>query len=442
MSEFLPRTDIVPWGRIPSTQMRVARPFFADELDALIKIGAAMPGRVLAGGLRRSYGGSCVNDGGGLIDMTGLDRFIQLDRQTGHLVAEAGVSLAEILEVAIPAGFFLPVTPGTKFVTLGGAIANDVHGKNHHGAGTIGCWIRRIDLLRSDGVEHSLRPDDSSGLFSATIGGLGLTGIMARVELELMPITSSDMQIETIPFQNLAEFFALADESEATHPYTVAWVDCLGKGRKLGRGIFTRARHRQDGELRVHSSRGPSMPIDAPGFLLNRLSLSAFNECYYRIAGRARQTTVSYDPFFYPLDVVGDWNRLYGRRGFYQYQSVVPPDHAADATAQMLRTIAQAGEGSFLAVLKTFGALSSPGLLSFPKRGATLALDFVNRGAKTLSLLDKLDAIVREAGGRLYPAKDGRLPPAMFVAGYPELNRFRSLMDPGMSSTFWRRMSL
>jgi FAD/FMN-containing dehydrogenase len=326
-------------------------------------------------------------------------------------------------------------------VTLGGAIANDVHGKNHHRAGTIGRWIRRLGLLRSDGTERSLAPDDTTGAFAATIGGLGLTGVITRVEMELLPIASSDMEVDTIPFQRLADFFALAEDSEASHDYTVAWVDCLASGSTLGRGIFTRARHAKDGELRVHSARGPSVPMDAPGFLLNRLSLSAFNAVYFRLAGRSRQRRMPYNPFFYPLDAVEGWNRLYGRRGFYQYQSVVPTAHAAAATTEMLRTIAQAGQGSFLAVLKTFGDVPSPGLLSFPLKGTTLALDFANRGLSTLSLLDKLDAIVREAGGRLYPAKDGRLPSAMFHAGYPALEQFRTHIDPGMSSTFWRRMN-
>lgn len=422
--------------------MRVARPAFRDGLDALVMEGADGPNHLLASGLRRSYGDSCINDGGAVIDMTGLDHFVSFDRTTGRLVAEAGVSLAEILKLVIPAGYFLPVTPGTKFVTLGGAVANDVHGKNHHRAGTIGRWVRGLDLLRSDGIEHALTDADQTGLFAATIGGLGLTGVITRVALELLPIASSNMAVETIPFGNLAEFFSLASESEATHEYTVSWIDCLAQGGRSGRGIFTRARHSNDGELRVHAGAGPAIPIDAPGFLLNRLTLSAFNEVYYRFAGRSRETTASYDPFFYPLDAIGGWNKLYGRRGFFQYQSVVPPANAEVATAEMLRTIAAAGQGSFLAVLKTFGEVPSPGMMSFPRTGTTLALDFANRGLSTLGLLDKLDAIVREAGGRLYPAKDGRLPSSMFMAGYPALDQFRPHIDPGMSSTFWRRMNL
>lgn len=442
MTHFVSRSDVLPWGRIPRTQMQVARPSFLDELEVLLGEGSVGPNRVLASGLRRSYGDSCTNDAGTLIDMTGLDHFVSFDRATGLLVAEAGVSLAEILKLIIPAGYFLPVTPGTKFVTLGGAVANDVHGKNHHRAGTIGRWIRGLDIMSSDGVERSLAPDDTTGAFAATIGGLGLTGVITRVTLQLVPIASSNMHVETIPFRNLSEFFALATESETTHDYTVAWIDCLAKGSALGRGIFTRARHSADRQLRVHPTTGPSVPLDAPGFLLNRVTLSAFNEMYYRLAGRSRQTTMSYDPFFYPLDSIGEWNRLYGRRGFYQYQSVVPPINAEAVTAEMLRTIAEAGQGSFLAVLKTFGDVASPGLLSFPMEGTTLALDFANRGPSTLSLLDKLDANVREAAGRLYPAKDGRLPSAMLQAGYPALEQFKPHIDPGMSSTFRRRMNL
>ena len=441
MSGFSPRADIVSWGRTPRTRMQVARPAFPDELAMLARQGAKLPHGLLAGGLRRSYGDSCINDGGALIEITGLDRFIRFDRTCGLLEAEAGVSLADVLKLAIPAGFFLPVTPGTKFVTLGGAIANDVHGKNHYRAGTFGRWVRSFSLLRSDGSERDVADDDGTGLFAATIGGLGLTGIITRATLQLVPIASSNMAAETIPFGNLAEFFALSAESDTSHDYTVAWVDCLATGDKLGRGIFTRARHASDGELRVKPPGGPAVPFDAPGFLLNRFSISAFNEAYFRLAGRARRATVSYDPFFYPLDAIGGWNRLYGARGFYQYQSVVPPATAADATAEMLRTIADAGQGSFLAVLKTFGAAVSPGLLSFPTHGTTLALDFANRSGPTLWLLDRLDAIVREAGGRLYPAKDGRLPTAMFRAGYPALDKFTSQIDPGMSSTFWRRMT-
>jgi L-gulonolactone oxidase len=434
-------TEVSSWGRTPRVTARLARPSFTDELRDLVLTAGAQPNHLLASGLRRSYGDSGLNDGGAMLDMTSLDRFVSFDRTAGHLVAEAGVSLAEILKLVVPAGFFPPVIPGTKFVTLGGAVANDVHGKNHHRAGTIGRWVDRLDMLRGDGAALSIDRSDSTGLFAATIGGLGLTGIITHVALELMPIASSDISVESIPFGNLAEFFQLAADSERDHDYTVAWIDCLAKGPALGRGIFQRASHSRNGNLRVHAGAGPSIPMDAPGFLLNRLTLSAFNALYYRLNGRRRLTTVAYNAFFFPLDVIGSWNRLYGRRGFYQYQSVIPPGAAEAATAEMLRTIAQAGQGSFLAVLKTFGDVPSPGLLSFPMKGTTLALDFPNHGLSTLSLLDRLDAIVREAGGRLYPAKDGRLPAEMFRGGYKALEQFRTHVDPAMSSTFWRRMN-
>lgn len=435
------RSNLLPWGRISRAQARVARPSFRDEIEGLVADASLMSNGVLASGLRRSYGDSCINDGGAMLDMTALDRFVSFDRITGALVADAGMSLAEILKHAIPAGYFLPVTPGTKFVTLGGALANDVHGKNHHRAGTIGRWVRELQLVRSDGTTKTIGRDDETGLFAATIGGLGLTGIITRVALDLVPISSSNMDVETVPFGCLGEFFALAAEGDATHDYTVAWVDCLATGSKRGRGIFTRARHSRDGELRVATRAAPAVPIDAPSFLLNRMSLSVFNEVYFRLAGRHRRTTGSYASFFYPLDSMRDWNRLYGRGGFYQYQCVIPPAAAEAAIGEMLRTIAEVGQGSFLAVLKTFGDLPSPGLLSFPRNGTTLALDFANHGPSTLALLGKLDPIVGEAGGRLYPAKDGRIPPSMFRAGYPALEQFQPHIDPAMSSSFWRRMN-
>jgi L-gulonolactone oxidase len=328
-------------------------------------------------------------------------------------------------------------------VTLGGAIANDVHGKNHHRAGTFGRWVRRLDLLRSDSSTIELGPDDDSGLFAATIGGLGLTGLIAWAEIEVMPIASALMDVETIPFGNLDEFFAIAAESDGAFDYTVAWVDCLATGGALGRGIFSRSNHSATGPVTVGKTKqGPGLPVDLPGFALNGATVKAFNALYHwngrRKAGRA---TIPYGPFFYPLDAIGGWNRMYGKRGLYQYQSVVPPDTARDATRAMLTAIAAAGEGSFLAVLKTFGDKPSPGMLSFPMPGTTLALDFANRGTSTLALMDRLDAIVREAEGRLYPAKDGRIPAAMFHAGYPGWENFTRHVDPGFSSSFWRRVT-
>jgi FAD/FMN-containing dehydrogenase len=443
VTRFLATDDLVSWGRVLRARHAVARPHWRDELPGLIREGTEAGRKLLTVGLGRSYGDSGLNPDGAVIDMRGLDRAIAFDPETRVLRAEAGISLDALLGILVPRGFFLPVTPGTRFVTLGGAVANDVHGKNHHRAGTIGRWVRRLGLMRSDGGTLELGSDDNAGLFAATIGGLGLTGLIAWVEIEVIPIASAMMEVETIPFAGLDDFFPIADVSDGAFDYTVAWIDCLAKGDALGRGIFSRARHATSGPLAAKKQRaGPSLPLDLPAFALNGLTVRAFNAVYYRNGRRqAGRTPQPYEPFFYPLDRIGGWNRMYGKRGLYQYQSVVPPAVARDATKAMLEAISASGEGSFLAVLKTFGDAPSPGLLSFPRAGTTLALDFANRGASTLALMARLDAIVREAGGRLYPAKDGRIPAAMFRAGYPNWEDFARHVDPGFSSSFWRRVS-
>jgi FAD/FMN-containing dehydrogenase len=439
----LETSALTSWGRTLRAPQLAFAPSWRDELPATLRAAvAARPSHgVLPMGLRRSYGDSGLNPEGAVLLTAALDRIIAFDPATRLLRAEAGLSLAALLAWFVPRGFFLPVTPGTRHVTLGGAVANDVHGKNHHGAGTFGRWVRALGLLRSDGTALELRAGDP--LFAATLGGLGLTGLITWVELELLPIASSVMEVEDEVFEDLEGFFRLV-EASAGWNYTVAWVDCLAKGASLGRGIFSRGRHAAAGGLSaLEPPKLLRMPMDAPGFALNRLTLGAFNALYLamgrRRSGRPRQ--VPYLPFFYPLDGIAAWNRLYGKRGFFQYQSVVPPAAQREATRAMLGAIAEAGEGSFLAVLKTFGPLPSPGLLSFPMEGTTLALDFAHRGAPTLALLARLDAIVREAGGRLYPAKDGRMPAAMFQAGYPAWEGFQEHMDPHFSSAFWRRVS-
>jgi len=441
VTRFLPRDDLLSWGRVLRARHEVARPHWRDELPTLCIEGTAGGRTLLAAGLGRSYGDSGLNPDGAIVEMGELDRIIGFDPATRLLRAEAGISIDTLLRLFVPRGLFPPVTPGTRFVTLGGAIANDIHGKNHHRAGTLGRWVRRLGLLRSDGGEIELGDDDKTGLFAATIGGLGLTGIIAWAEIELMAIPSAQMEVETLPFATLDEFFAIAEGSDHSFDYTVAWVDCLATAGASGRGIFSRARHAATGSLKSSTGRGFDVPIDLPGFVLGGTTVRAFNALYFRNASRkAGHATVPYEPFFYPLDTIGRWNRLYGRRGLYQYQSVVPPAAARDATAAMLASISAAGEGSFLAVLKTFGDIASPGRLSFPRPGTTLALDFANRGASTLALMGRLDAIVREAGGRLYPAKDGRIPAEMFQAGYPNWRDFARHVDPGFSSSFWRRV--
>ncbi len=428
----------VSWGRYPSAApASVIRPAWRDQIDGRLLREHAP---ILAYGLGRSYGDSCLNDGGALLDCRGLDRVLAFDTGSGAIVCEAGVSLAEILALAVPRGWFLPVTPGTKFVTVGGAIASDVHGKNHHVAGTIGCHIRGLELLRSSGEHVVCSREENSELFGATIGGLGLTGVILWAEMQLKPITCSQIAMEIVPFHCFEEFISLCAE-DADWEYTVAWLDCLS-GRDP-RGIFMRAHHAQEGrELTPHAGKARlSIPFTLPESTLNPLTIRAFNTIYYAAQRlRCGCSQVHYDPFFYPLDRVGHWNRIYGARGLTQYQCVIPDAEAA-AFQDILDLISEAGQGSFLGVMKRFGSVPSPGMLSFPRPGLTLALDFPFRGKKTLDLFAALDGIVFQAHGALYPAKDARMDAAMFRASYPRLEEFRRYHDPALSSSFWRRVA-
>lgn len=400
-------------------------------------------GTLLPYGLGRSYGDSCLNEGGTLLSTTALDRLISFDHASGVIRLEAGVTLADILRFAVPRGWFLPVTPGTKFVTVGGAIANDVHGKSHHADGTFGRHVRAFELLRSDGSRLLCTPEENAELYGATIGGLGLTGVVTWAEIQLRPIHNHLIEAENIRFRNLDEFYEINAASERDYRYTVAWVDVLAKGRNLGRGIYTRGNHAAPvtGDLpKLRWTSKITVPVDAPGWSINPLTVRLFNFAYYRRQLRRVQAgLVSYEPFFYPLDAVAKWNRVYGRRGFFQYQCVVPK--GSEAMRTILETIAASEEASPLVVLKTFGSLPSPGMLSFPREGVTLALDFPNRGERTFRLFERLDELVRDAGGALYPAKDARMPPEMFRLSFPRWQEFARHVDPRFSSSFWRRVT-
>lgn len=394
---------------------------------------------VLPFGNGRSYGDSCLNVGGALLETRSLDRFIRFDRETGVLACEAGVLLAEILRLVVPTGWYLPVVPGTCYVTVGGAIANDVHGKNHHHAGSFGRHVRLFELLRSDGARLTCSPSENPEWFAATVGGLGLTGVVTWAELQLRRIPGPHMDVESIRFGHLDEFFSLCDESERDFEYTVAWIDCLGRGKNLGRGVLQRANHATRPASGPVASRKLSVPFPLPISLVNGVSLRVFNTVHYH--RQWTRTTEYFQGFFFPLDSILHWNRLYGPAGFYQYQCVVPTAVGRDAIAELLEAIALSGSGSFLAVLKRFGAVDSPGMLSFPREGVTLALDFPNTGARLQRLFETLDRIVSEAGGTLYPAKDGRMPGALFRSGYPRWQEFSHYIDPSSSSSFWRRVT-
>ena len=435
-------TDYLSWGQYPKHEPDHVIPmrWRHQNLDFVTSRNSVLPY-----GLGRSYGDSCLNDRGVLLATKEINRLIHFDEQRGIVQCEAGISLADLLDIFVPRGWFIPVTPGTKHVTVGGAIANDVHGKNHHRAGTFGCHVLAFELLRSTGERFTCTPSQHTNLFRATIGGLGLTGLITWATIQLKPITGPMIASERIRFSNLEEFFDISDESDEPFEYTVAWIDCLAKGRNLGRGIFHRGNHAlPDTNFPPSPTRESpvSVPFNAPSFLLNPFSIKIFNRLYYHLqCTRPTHTTESYDTFFYPLDGIKHWNRLYGARGFLQYQCVVPSQYEREGIREILRRIQHSQQGSFLAVLKKFGQVPSPGLLSFPRPGTTLALDFPLLGDRTFSLLTKLDDIVRETGGAVYPAKDARMTAQDFQTYFPKLPEFMKDKDPKFSSSFWRRVT-
>lgn len=426
---------IQSWGRMGRWPHQLS--YLDDRASSLPSFATDV--RSLAYGNGRSYGDVCLNPGGGLWLTSGLNKFISFNQDTGLISCESGLLLKDIQSLAIPRGWILPVTPGTQLSSIGGAIANDIHGKNHHEKGSFGNHVKQIKLLRTDGSSIQCSRELQPELFSATIGGLGLTGVIVEVEIQLVRVSGPWLDTETIPFTGIAEFLSLADSSESHWEYTVSWIDCLS-GKKV-RGIFMRASHSQKNYGDSPSQPELKMPLTPPFSLVNKMTLKPFNYLYRRLQeSKTGPDHAHYSSFFYPLDHLADWNKMYGPKGFYQYQSVVPRYLGAEAVEEMLDEISKSGIGSFLAVLKTFGSPQPLGMLSFPEPGITLALDFPNQGDKTLSLFDRLDAIVREAGGRLYPAKDARMSRSMFEAGYPRLNEFLAYRDAGISSAFSRRV--
>jgi FAD/FMN-containing dehydrogenase len=323
---------------------------------------------------------------------------------------------------------------------VGGAIANDVHGKSHHRQGSFGDQVEQLVLARTDGALIECGPRLRSDWFAATVGGMGLTGVITCARLRLRRVDGPWLDTETRTFGTLDEFFGLSAESLRDWEHTVAWVDCAGGGTGNVRGVYFRGNHA--GSTRsVRLARPRRFPITPPVSLVNRLSLRLFNQLYYHLnRAKAGRTQQHYLPFFFPLDNVLEWNRIYGPRGFYQYQCVVPPESQRDAVHALVGRIGKSGGGSFLAVLKTFGDRPAPGLLSFPMPGTTLALDFPNQGPTTLKLFEELNAIVLAAGGRLYPAKDACMPRELFERGYPRLLEFAAFRDPGISSDMSRRL--
>lgn len=423
------------WGRLAAYPHQITALRSADVTQQLQEDSHGLPY-----GNGRSYGDVCLNPAGRLWQTRGLNRFIAFDADSGELTCEAGVLLGEIQQYLIPQGWVLPVTPGTQFVTVGGAIANDVHGKSHHVTGSFGHHVKGFTLVRSEGEVIACSPTQHAEWFAATVGGLGLTGVITTVTLQLKRSSSAWLETQTIPYTNLGEFFTLADDSKENWEHTVSWIDCMSKD---GKGLFMRGNYSSQ-YRELPKNKRLSIPLTPPFSLINRLSLPVLNKGYYALkqCDVAVEKTMleHYQAFFYPLDGILRWNRIYGPKGFYQYQCVIPTAERQPATQALLNEIATSGEGSFLAVLKTFGEQESLGLLSFPQAGVTLALDFANKGRKTEKLFQRLDAVVSEAGGRLYAAKDARMSRELFEVGYPQLSAFLPYRDPGISSALSRRL--
>ena len=426
------REPVGGWGRFPVRPGRVARP---ERL--LLPPGEA---RVLPRGLGRAYGDAAVpsREDAFVLETHRADRILDWDPVSGRLTAEAGLSLAEVLRVFLPRGWFPPVTPGTKFVTLGGCVACDVHGKNHHRDGSFGAFVERLALLTADGKEISCGPDLDRELFLATVGGMGLTGLITEVTLRLRPVETGRIVMETEAVPDLDHMVRALDAAREPWPYTVGWIDCLARGAALGRGVLMRGRHATRAEAPSgdpRARRAFRVPLDAPEWLLSPPAMRAFNGLYYwRKAGRRGQATrphrslVSYEAFFYPLDVLADWNRLYGRRGFLQYQCAVPRAASLPAIRELLERIARAGAASFLAVIKDCGP-ASPAPLSFPIEGVTLGLDLPYRGPATIALVHELNAVVIAAGGRVYLGKDAVTRAEDFARMMPRLAEWSAVRD-------------
>jgi FAD/FMN-containing dehydrogenase len=425
------------WGRYPTVQADLVPLHWTTDFP----LGKANGRKFLPVGLGRSYGDVCLLDHGTLLQTTGMDRLLSFKPDTGVLRCEAGASLQQILDFAVPRGFFLPVTPGTKFVTVGGAIANDIHGKNHHVAGSFGRHVLRFELVRSDGSRSICSPIENPDWFVATIGGMGLTGLMTWAEIRLRPIASRLIDYRGDKFHGIDEFFALSRAAKSE--YTVAWIDCVSTGRNFARGIFMQGEHSQyPGPLTRSRGAKLTFPFDLPEVALNRLSMAAFNSMYFhKQLGQTKIGPVDYEPFFYPLDAVLGWNRMYGRHGLLQFQNVLPHATGREGMLEILRAITKSGLASFLAVIKFFGDVPSVGMMSFPAPGVMLALDFPIRKEVTFDLVDRLAKITVDHGGRMYSAKDARMTAEQYQAFYPQWQEFARYIDPEFDSGFWQRVT-
>ena len=445
--------SLTGWGRTAPTLARVERPTNVEEAARAV-LAAGSRGAV-ARGLARSYGDAAQNAGGTVLDMTGLSRIREIDLQAGTVTAEAGVSLHQLMKVLLPLGWFVPVTPGTRYVTVGGAIGSDIHGKNHHVSGGFCRHVSSFDLLLADGTPRTVTRESDADLFYATAGGMGLTGVITAATVRLLPVRTSLMSVDTERAADLDDLMTRLTETDHRYRYSVAWIDLLAKGASTGRAVLTRGEHAELDQLSPAQRRDPlafrpgtlpAAPRFVPGGLLRPVTVGLFNELWYRKAPREKRGAIQkISTFFHPLDGVPDWNRVYGPSGFLQYQFVIGLDQE-QTLRQIVERISRSQCPTFLAVLKRFGE-GDPGWLSFPTEGWTLALDIPTGMSGLSELLNELDDKVAKAGGRIYLAKDSRLRPESIDDMYPRLRDFRRLraeLDPAglFTSDLARRLSL
>ena len=411
------------WGKYPLVEATLVQPVSSDQVRAVFSGNSSFCG--IPRGLGRSYGDSSLAQN--IVGLGRLNRFQAFDHKTGLLTCDAGVSFADILDTFIPRGWFPSVTPGTKHVSVGGAIASDVHGKNHHLKGSFCDHLISFSIMLGSGDIVSCSPSENDDLFRATCGGMGLTGIILDATFHLQKVKSSFIDETTYKAANLKECLELF-ETYCDADYSVAWIDCLQQGESLGRSLLMLGKHNEDAGYLDNSKSGPSIPFNFPSFVLNKYSVSLFNSLYYaKVRSSPQERRVHYGPYFYPLDGIQNWNKLYGANGFVQYQFAIPRDAGLSGMTHILEKIAASGAGSFLSVLKAFGK-GNDNLLSFPFDGYTLALDFkVSR--KTFDLLDELDVIVADYGGRVYLTKDARMSEEIFKKGYPRWEEFQGIRE-------------
>jgi decaprenylphospho-beta-D-ribofuranose 2-oxidase len=427
--------EISGWGKYPVVDALVNSPQSNEQIKRLL---ADSDSAVIARGQGRSYGDSSLSSN--ILKSDQLDHFLSFNGSTGLLRCAAGVTLQEILDVFVPKGWFLPVTPGTKYVSVGGAVASDVHGKNHHLDGTFCDHVTSLKIVTGPESIVSCSRRNHADLFYATCGGMGLTGMITEVSLKLMPVNSAYMTTTTIKASNLDEAFELFETHQQAR-YSVAWIDCLSTGKSLGRSLVSLADHEEEGSLETAAAGKLAVPIEFPNFVLNKFSIQAFNTLYYRRVTRKESTARQhFDPYFYPLDGIRDWNRMYGKNGFVQYQFVLPTRSGLSGMTEILQAIAQSKRGSFLAVLKAFGK-ENKNYLSFPIEGYSLALDF-KLDAGLFDFLDQLDEIVLKHEGRLYLTKDSRMSESMFKATYPDWKKLVDVREKyGITPYFYSRQA-